>query len=236
VQSRLRDNGFRTKTSEVSEDFGSLPRDSPPRAVIRLECGFPIEVRVYEGAVPEQSGWITRSDLQDLVDQQPNEFEFPTDEHPEAFDVFRMLLEPLARVELDPLTHPEGDALYHSLQVFELGRHERPYDEEFLLACLLHEVGRAINPRHPVLSAIDALGTLITERTRFLIEQRPVASHYLRTGECPRSLRKSEHFEDAVLLARCDRAGRVPGATVGTLDEALEYIAGLESEWDEPGD
>jgi hypothetical protein len=157
----------------------------------------------------------------------------PDDEHPDAFEVFRMLLEPLARVQLDPRWHPEGDALYHSLQVFELGKAERPYDEEFLLACLLHEIGRAINPQHTVLLAIDALGTLITDRTRFLIEQRPVAAAYLQTGECPKSLKKSEDFEDAVLLARCDRAGRVPGMQVGTLDEALDYLAGLDTAWDD---
>ncbi|HUQ69195.1 MAG TPA: hypothetical protein VM165_06720 [Planctomycetaceae bacterium] len=159
--------------------------------------------------------------------------EIPDDEHPDAFAVFQMLLEPLARVQLDPHYHPEGDALYHSLQVFERGKAAQPYDEEFLLACLLHEVGRAINPRHPVLSAIDALGTLITDRTRFLIEQRPVAAHYLRTGECPNSLRKSPDFEDALLLARCDREGRVAGADVGTLEEALAYLEGLDATWDE---
>lgn len=158
----------------------------------------------------------------------------PDDEHPDAFAVFQMLLEPLARVQLDPDYHPEGDALYHSLQVFELGRQALPYDEEFLLACLLHEVGRAINPKHPVLSAIDALGTLITDRTRFLIEQRPVAANYLRTGECPKSLRKSPDFDEALLLARCDRDGRVPGAQVCTLAEAFEYLEALEDEWDEP--
>jgi hypothetical protein len=243
VHARLRAAGFRCRSvpkpepsespaSRRDRDLESGPSEC--LGVIRLQCGFPTEIHVYDDAPPNAPGWVSRSELQSLIDEQPAEFAFPTDEHPEAFDVFRMLLEPLARVELDPLTHPEGDALYHSLQVFELGRHERPYDEEFLLACLLHEVGRAINPRHPVLSGLDALGTLITERTRFLIEQRPVAAQYLRTGECPRSLRKSEHFEDALLLARCDRDGRVPGAPVGTLDEALDYIAGLEAEWDEP--
>ena len=45
--------------------------------------------------------------------------------------------------------HPEGDVLYHSLQVFELARDELPYDEEFLLAALLHDVGKAIDPQRP---------------------------------------------------------------------------------------
>jgi hypothetical protein len=36
-----------------------------------------------------------------------------------------------------------------------------------------------------------------------------------------------------VLLARFDQQGRVAGAEVGTLEEALGYIAGLESAWDD---
>jgi hypothetical protein len=206
-----------------------------PAGVIRLKHNFPVEIRVFSGPLPPQPGRLTIAKLrQQLTAAAAVDEFFPVDGHPEAYDVFRLLLEPLARVQLDPETHPEGDALYHSLQVFELGRQHRPYDEEFLLACLLHDVGWGIDPRHPVLSGIDALGSLITERTRYLIEQRPAASRYLQTGECPRSLRKSEEFEDVVLLARCDRDGRVPGQPVPTLDEALDYLAGLAAAWDEP--
>jgi len=151
----------------------------------------------------------------------------------EIFVALRMLLEPLGRFRLNPLLHPEGDALYHSLQVFELGRASRPYDEEFLLACLLHDVGLGIDPRHAVSAAVSALEGLVTDRTLFLIEHRPTATAYLQTGQCPRSLRQSADFDDLLLLARCNREGRQTGVPVCELDEALDYIAGLETAWDD---
>lgn len=201
----------------------------------RLKGQFPCVVRGTTGAVPlPGSPQVCSLDQlqQELTAAPVPAYEPADDEHPDSFAVFQMLLEPLARVQWPSTAHPEGDALYHSLQVFELGKQERPYDEEFLLACLLHDVGYGINPRHPVLSGLDALGSLITERTRYLIEQRPVGSQYLLTGECPRALRKHPDFDDVTLLARCDRDGRVPGAVVPTLEEAFAYLENLEAEWE----
>ena len=83
--------------------------------------------------------------------------------------LFRMLLEPLEGVKQSPKYHPEGDALYHSLQVFELARDERSYDEEFLLAALLHDVGKAIDPSDHVAAALQSLEGAITARTEWLI-------------------------------------------------------------------
>src|SRR6516162_2816827 len=60
----------------------------------------------------------------------------------DPYQIYRMLLLPLENVKGSPKYHPEGDVLYHSLQVFELARDRRPYDEEFLLAALLHDVGK----------------------------------------------------------------------------------------------
>jgi hypothetical protein len=57
-----------------------------------------------------------------------------------------MLLLPLENVQQSERFHPEGDVLYHSLQIFELAREHRPYDEEFLLAALLHDVGKGLDP------------------------------------------------------------------------------------------
>ena len=41
-------------------------------------------------------------------------------------------------------------------------------------------------------------------------------------------LEASPDFEDLMLLRQLDDAGRVPGATVGTVDEALDYLKELE--------
>lgn len=151
-------------------------------------------------------------------------------------DLLAALFVMLARLEgirLDPAEHPEGDALYHVLQVFDLGREAAPWDEEFLLACLLHDVGLAIEPRHPIDAALESLDGLVTERTLALIEGLPRFQSAQRAGSIPRSLRRSEHFDDLLLLARCDANGRRPGADPPTLEEALEYIAGLATAWDD---
>jgi len=87
----------------------------------------------------------------------------------DRFEIYRLLLDPLERVKQNPAYHPEGDALYHSLQVFELARDARPWDEEFLLAALLHDVGKAIDAADHVAAGLEALEGMITDRTEFLI-------------------------------------------------------------------
>jgi hypothetical protein len=153
------------------------------------------------------------------------------DERPDPYTVFRMLLLPLENVKQSPVYHPEGDVLYHSLQVFELARDERPYDEEFLLAALLHDVGKGLDPAQHVEAGLSALDGLITDRTRFFIEHHMHAHDY-EAGQLGfrmrRELEASPDFEDLLLLRRLDDAGRVPGATVGTVDEALDYLKELE--------
>ena len=180
--------------------------------------------------------WKTRTEPDD--DDQPEPLE-PDDAEPpvtlaealDRFEVYRLRLLPLEAVKQDPRLHPEGDALYHSLQVFHLAREARPYDEEFLLAALLHDVGKAIEPRDHAAAAVEALRGAVTERTLWLIEHhmdlnpsRPLSVRQRR------ELDESEHLEDLKLLRELDDAGRVPGVAVENLDDALAYIRGLEHE------
>jgi hypothetical protein len=151
----------------------------------------------------------------------------------DRFELYRLLLLPLEAVKQSPKYHPEGDALYHSLQVFELARGERPYDEEFLLAALLHDVGKAIDPKDHVEAGLQALEGSITPRTEFLIRHHMDALAY-RDGtlgvRARRRLEQSDDFEDLMLLRELDTRGRERGVVVCTPEEALAYVRELESE------
>ena len=154
-------------------------------------------------------------------------------EHLDRFTIYRMRLEPLESVKQNPKYHPEGDALFHSLQVFELARAERPYDEEFLLAALLHDVGKAIEYDDHVAAAVESLRGAVTDRTLWLIEHHMdllKARKKLLDSRTRQLIDVSEHLEDLELLRKLDDAGRVPGQPVGTVEEALAYIRGIEGE------
>ena len=153
------------------------------------------------------------------------------DESYDPYPLFRMLLQPLEKVKQNPKWHPEGDALFHSLQVFDEAREVRPYDEEFLLAALLHDVGKGIDSSDHVGAAMQVLDGLITERTGWLIENHMVAMEYVNGTLGHRQkkrLQESEDFDDLILLRECDTRGRNPQARVGTVDEALAYIQEVE--------
>ncbi len=148
----------------------------------------------------------------------------------DPLQIFQMLLLPLERVKQDPRWHPEGDLLYHSLQTFELARRRQPYDEEFLLAALLHDVGKGIDPADHVAAGLQALEGFITPRTAWLIEHHMIAQQ-LRDGtlgaRARRRLETHEDFDDLLALCDCDRGGRVPGGDAPELEEALEYLREL---------
>lgn len=166
-------------------------------------------------------------ELEEVPDAESDDAEaFP-------FTYLLSLLQPLESVKQNPRYHPEGDALYHSLQVFENARTVRPWDEEFLMAALLHDVGKAIDSTDHVQAGLDALEGLLTPRTEFLIGQHMEAIAYLDGTLGHRSrvrLSQSEFLDDLLLLRECDNKGRKPGAQVCRVEEALAFIQSLADE------
>jgi hypothetical protein len=173
-------------------------------------------------------------DLEALLRESVADLEMKLERVEERMDVwelYAMLLRPLEQVKQNPQCHPEGDALYHSLQVFDLARRERGYDEEFLLAALLHDVGKGIDPHDHVGAGLEALEGAVSERTAWLIEHHMEAHAYRdRTlgQRARRRLEESENLEDLLLLSELDQAGRRGGIVVPTVEEALAHIRELQ--------
>jgi hypothetical protein len=151
----------------------------------------------------------------------------------DRFDALAAIVAVLATVRQNPERHPEGDALEHSLQVFDLVHQERPFDEELLTAALVHDVGRAIDRRDPVAAAGEALGDLVTPRTRWLVESLPAATAYAGGTLGHRARKRLEahpDFLDALLLAEADRRGRVKGYAAPSLEEAVAVLRELDAQ------
>ncbi len=198
------------------------PGDLPSDAEVREQLIF---LRRDQNQSPEEDA--------ELQEPEPDVLIGPLAEHLDRFAIYKMRLEPLEQVKQNPKQHPEGDALFHSLQVFHLGRDIRPYDEEFLLAALLHDVGLAIDPQDHVAAGVEALRGSLTGRTLWLIEHHMDLSPRRERALSPRlkrELEASEYVEDLRLLRELDEAGRVPGQPVDTLEEVLAYLKGLEHE------
>ncbi|MCA8999513.1 MAG: HD domain-containing protein [Planctomycetaceae bacterium] len=209
---------------------------------IHVHEKFPVELTCYAA---DQAHYVFKSSITGKPIERANLMELEsllTQEYPDLdlievqttmdheidrFELYRLLLIPLEQVGQSKRYHPEGDALYHSLQVFDLAYEAMPYDEEFLLAALLHDVGKAIDPLDHVATGVEALEGAISERTTWLIEHH-MDTHKILDGtlgaRAYRRLQEHPDFELLLLLGECDRGGRVPGADVPDLDEAIELI------------
>jgi predicted nucleotidyltransferase len=212
---------------------------------IHIRDRFPIELTIYP---LEKRSFAFKSSITGKAIEKastPELINFMAQEYPsfdleqalavaseavDPFQVFYCLLLPLENVKQNPQFHPEGDALYHSLQVFDLACDQLPYDEEFLLAALLHDVGKGIDRFDHVASGLEALDGLITERTYWLIEHH-MEAHKLHDrsagARLKKRLRSHESFGELVLLGECDRGGRMQGVKTTELEEALDYIRNL---------
>ncbi len=115
--------------------------------------------------------------------------------------------------------------------MFELARHAQPWDEEFLLAALLHDVGKAIDPHDHVAAGLAALEGTVTDRTQWLIAHH-MDAHGVADGtlghRAKQRLRESPDFDDLMLLHDCDVGGRRRGVQVCDVAEALAAIRDLD--------
>lgn len=218
---------------------------------IHVQREFPVEIRmqspddarhVFRSSLTgKPMDYLTLPQLEQLVgatcvpDQPSDSLEaLGSYLSPEAevlrWNLYRGLLLPLEHIVPPRFEHPEGDLLYHSLQVFTLAVAARNYDEEFLTAALLHDVGMALDISAPVDAALEALHGYVTERTAWFIEHLPQANDLVSGAlglRAARRLHQSPDIEDLILLNQLDRRGRKPGANVPDVDAALEQIQRL---------
>lgn len=212
-----------------------------------VEDRFPIELTVYP---PQQATVVSKCSITGKPIERASLKEFRTillREYPgidleqelisvsnqaDPFQVFYHLLLPLENVQQNPTYHPEGDVLYHSLQVFDLACDCLPYDEEFLTAALLHDVGKGIAPTDHVNAGLEVLEGLITPRTEWLIthhmEAHRINDHSIGS-RAKKRLQSHESYDELILLGECDRGGRCQGVTTSTLEEAIDYLRDLDS-------
>lgn len=131
------------------------------------------------------------------------------------------LVEALAGIEQSPVFHPEGDAMFHTLQVFEHAlAHTR--DPVLLGAALLHDVGKAIDgPTHDVEGA-DLLSDLLCDELVWLV------GHHLdllrEPAKTRRRLAGQPRLSLLEQLRRFDLAGRDPRARVRDAEWAVDTL------------
>lgn len=131
------------------------------------------------------------------------------------------LLLALDGIRQNPRYHPEGDALYHSLQAFDLARRETS-DRTLWAAALLHDVGKAISsPDHDEVGA-DLLDGLVSPRIVWLVRHHLDLLHV--PGPTKRRLKGSKALHDLQRLRRFDVGGRSPTAVVVPAEIALELL------------
>ena len=134
------------------------------------------------------------------------------------------LLYDLEGVQQDPRYHPEGDALFHSLQVFEQALIEH-HDPRLWAAALLHDVGKASAGKdHDRVGAQLLEGIMPPDVVWLVAHHLDLLRHPARTR---RRLRGTQRLAELELLRRWDLAGRDPFAAVRSVREAVATIAPL---------
>jgi hypothetical protein len=151
----------------------------------------------------------------------------------DLFDTLVALLEPLGRVRQDPRHHPEGDALYHSLQVFDLAW-SAGAPPHLVAAALLHDVGKALAEGPHEVTGAALLAPIVDERTAWLIERHmDLARDPVGTR---RHLRGDPLLADLERLRAFDLGGRRRGVHVTSCERAVGALLepGVAEQWLHP--
>lgn len=131
------------------------------------------------------------------------------------------LLFDLEGLEQNPIYHPEGDALFHSLQVFQ---HSLLLSDEpdIWAAALLHDIGKAIDgPTHAEIGA-ELLTGIFNNNVCWLIRHHlDLLTHPSKTK---RQYKNTKHLSQLIILRDADLKGRDPFADVCTPEFALDYL------------
>ncbi len=136
-------------------------------------------------------------------------------------DYLLSLLSSLDGVIQSAKYHPESDALFHSLQVFELAYREST-DPELLLAALFHDVGKSVDSkRHSEIGA-EMISELFTYRIVWLIEHH--LDLMISSRKTQQRLANTQQLNDLVKLRSWDLGGRSPTAKVRPPSEVLDLI------------
>ncbi|MDX1962357.1 MAG: tRNA adenylyltransferase [Pirellulales bacterium] len=152
----------------------------------------------------------------------------------DRFQIFELLLEPLARVPHSPRGQtgdPQaGTALEHALAFFEEVRRARPADTELALVALVADVGLAIDLEDPVAAGLDALEGIMSPRQEWLIRHLPLLRGELREPRellLARQLETHDAYADLRLLTECERRAGQPRQPPRQLPLALRQLREL---------
>ena len=140
------------------------------------------------------------------------------------YDILLKMLLDLDGVQQNPEFHPEGDALYHSLQVFEIAA-KSTEDPELLMTALLHDVGKALDSTHHAEIGAHMLSEVASERVSWLVH------HHLDLLKTPKQTRQrfanTSQLADLEALRRWDLAGRARKVWVPTPHDAVATLMNL---------
>lgn len=132
------------------------------------------------------------------------------------------LLLDLDGVMQNPVYHPEGDALYHSLQVFQHAL-KQSEDPILLAAALLHDVGKSCGSKKHELVGAEMISHILDDKITWLIK------HHLDLLKTPAHTKKRlKHRQQQLIqlqqLRKWDLAGREPMVDVMPAEEAISLL------------